>query len=44
LARRGTGLGLPPVNRLIKLHGGRLELHSEPGSGTRATLAFPLGA
>ncbi|MAG98801.1 MAG: PAS domain-containing sensor histidine kinase [Alphaproteobacteria bacterium] len=42
MARQGTGLGLPLVSRLIKLHGGRLELESEPGSGTRATLVFPL--
>ena len=42
LVRQGTGLGLPLVNRLIKLHGGRLELESELGSGTRATLVFPM--
>jgi len=37
----GTGLGLPIVKRLIELHGGRLELSSEPGVGTSAVLIFP---
>ena len=38
---RGTGLGLPLVKALIELHGGRLELDSEPGHGTRVRLHFP---
>ena len=38
---RGTGLGLPLVKALIELHGGRLELDSEPGRGTRVRLHFP---
>jgi signal transduction histidine kinase len=35
-ARRfeGTGLGLPLAKSLIELHGGRLEIESEPGKGT----------
>jgi signal transduction histidine kinase len=37
----GTGLGLPLVKALIELHGGRLEIDSAPGRGTRATLVFP---
>lgn len=37
----GTGLGLPIVKRLVELHGGRLELSSEPGAGTTAILLFP---
>lgn len=38
---RGTGLGLPIVKRLVEMHGGRLELTSEPGVGTAAVLVFP---
>ena len=43
LSRRyeGTGLGLPLVKSLIELHGGRLELASEVGKGTAATIVFP---
>ena len=40
-AAEGTGLGLPIVKRLVELHGGRLELSSEPGHGTTAILLFP---
>ncbi|MEC9234622.1 MAG: ATP-binding protein, partial [Pseudomonadota bacterium] len=38
----GTGLGLTLVNALIKMHNGRLELVSQKGIGTTATLIFPL--
>ncbi len=43
LARKheGTGLGLPLTNRLVELHGGRLDLESELGGGTTARLIFP---
>ncbi|MEM6780974.1 MAG: PAS domain-containing sensor histidine kinase [Pseudomonadota bacterium] len=37
----GTGLGLTLVDALIKLHEGRLELFSQKGIGTTATLIFP---
>ncbi|MEX0759969.1 MAG: ATP-binding protein, partial [Tistlia sp.] len=37
----GTGLGLPLVRGLIELHGGGLEINSDPERGTRATLRFP---
>ncbi len=43
LTRRyeGTGLGLPLVKSLIELHDGTLELASEEGKGTLATVVFP---
>ncbi len=37
----GTGLGLPIVNGLAELHGGRFELRSKVGVGTEATLILP---
>lgn len=39
----GTGLGLPLSKKLIELHGGTLELESEIGKGTVATVTFPQG-
>ncbi|RED54009.1 sensor histidine kinase [Aestuariispira insulae] len=38
---RGTGLGLPLAKNMMELHGGRLEVQSEPGAGTQVTLVFP---
>jgi signal transduction histidine kinase len=38
---RRTGLGLPLARQLIEGHGGRLELQSEPGAGTTATIWLP---
>ncbi|MFO1056802.1 MAG: amino acid permease [Dongiaceae bacterium] len=45
LGRRytGSGLGLSLTQLLTQLHGGRLELQSVPGAGTRVTLRFPAG-
>ncbi|MDB5364053.1 MAG: hypothetical protein JWO51_5350 [Rhodospirillales bacterium] len=43
LARRhaGTGLGLPLARSFIELHGGTIDLASQPGSGTRVTVLLP---
>ena len=37
----GLGLGLPLTERLIALHGGRLELDTQEGQGTTVWLVFP---
>ena len=37
----GTGLGLPLAKSLVERHGGKLDLKSNPGKGTRVTLRFP---
>lgn len=37
----GAGLGLTLVTSLMRLHGGHLELVSQKGIGTTATLVFP---
>ena len=39
----GTGLGLPAVRRIARAHGGRVELHSEPGQGATFTIRLPFG-
>jgi signal transduction histidine kinase len=38
----GTGLGLTIAERIVAAHGGRIEIDSEPGGGTRVTLLFPV--
>lgn len=38
----GTGLGLSIVKHLMTAHGGRLEIESRLGSGTKVSLHFPL--
>jgi two-component system heavy metal sensor histidine kinase CusS len=37
----GTGLGLPIVKSIMDLHGGTVQVQSEPDKGTIATLRFP---
>ncbi|HYE01789.1 MAG TPA: ATP-binding protein [Phycisphaerales bacterium] len=38
----GSGLGLPMARRLIQEHGGRLDVHSEPGRGSDFVVVLPL--
>jgi len=40
-AQEGTGLGLPLVKSLAELHGGSVEMESEPGVRTIVTVRFP---
>lgn len=39
----GFGLGLPLVQRIVELHGGRMELRSTPGKGSCFEMIFPAG-
>jgi signal transduction histidine kinase len=38
---RGVGLGLSIVRSFVELHGGRIDLYSELGLGTKVTCIFP---
>ncbi len=39
--KRGTGLGLPLAKRIVEEHGGKIDLQSDVGSGTVATVRLP---
>lgn len=41
LEARRSGLGLPLARQLVEAHGGKLELQSEKGAGTTATITLP---
>lgn len=40
---KGTGLGLSIVHGIIQKHGGKIEVKSKVGTGTRISLIFPKG-
>jgi PAS domain S-box-containing protein len=40
----GTGLGMAIVKEIVELHGGSVEVQSQPGLGTSVTLWLPAGA
>jgi two-component system, NtrC family, sensor kinase len=39
---KGTGLGLSVSYKIVQQHGGRIDVDSTPGEGTRFTVWFPL--
>jgi len=39
--KRGTGLGLSLVSRIVEAHGGRVQVHSTPGEGSQFMVWLP---
>jgi len=37
----GTGLGLPTVKQIVERHGGKVDISSQPGHGTRVDVQLP---
>ncbi|MGB0742109.1 MAG: ATP-binding protein, partial [Planctomycetaceae bacterium] len=40
---RGTGIGLPVSRKILREHGGKIQIEGEPGEGTRFVLSWPRG-
>jgi signal transduction histidine kinase len=40
--KRGLGLGLPICDRIVRNHGGRIDVESQPGQGTTFRIYLPL--
>jgi signal transduction histidine kinase len=38
----GSGLGLPICYKIVKEHGGRIDVASEVGRGTKFTVTLPI--
>ncbi len=41
---KGTGMGLPICRDIVESYGGRIQVESEVGVGTRVKVSFPVGA
>jgi len=38
----GCGLGLPTARKVVRAHGGTIDIQSEPGRGTKVTIRLPV--
>jgi len=39
---KGAGIGLTMAYQIVRAQGGRLELNSQPGQGSRFTMLLPI--